>query len=208
MTPRALVVDFGGVLTPSVRESYTAFCESEGIDPQRFRAVIREAYRGGGDDHALVAVELGLITREQFEERLAALLSDGLAQPIDPSGLTLRIFGAPYPVPEMLEVVGRVRETGAATAMLSNSLGDIEYPPEVVSLFDEVVLSGRVGLRKPDPRIFEHTLELLGVRAAETVFVDDARPNVEAARGLGMEAILHDRPGETVASLRKLFRLD
>jgi putative hydrolase of the HAD superfamily len=74
-------------------------------------------------------------------------------------------------------------------------------------MFDAVVISGEVGMRKPEPQIFVHVLELLGVRAEETVFVDDLRPNVDAAEALGLVCVHHTSYEETAPELERLFGL-
>ena len=72
-------------------------------------------------------------------------------------------------------------------------------------MFDAVVISGEVGMRKPEPEIFAHVLELLGVRAEETVFVDDLRPNISAAEELGLVCVHHTAYDETATELERLF---
>jgi HAD superfamily hydrolase (TIGR01509 family) len=105
----------------------------------------------------------------------------------------------------MNALVMRARESGLRTALLSNSWGN-SYPRDGwEDMFDAVVISGEVGLRKPDRAIFDFTLARLEVTATETVFVDDLEPNVEAARSLGMTAILHTAYDETAARLEELF---
>jgi HAD superfamily hydrolase (TIGR01509 family) len=74
-------------------------------------------------------------------------------------------------------------------------------------MFDAIVISGEVGMRKPEPEIFALVLDLLGVRADETVFVDDLRPNIEAARALGLVAVHHTAYDDTAAELERLFGL-
>lgn len=207
MKPNAILVDFGGVLTTSVRSCYENFCRVEGIDIETFRDLLRDAYKGAGTDHPLVSVELGLISQAAFETALATRLSQGLDRQIDPTDLTTRIFGSAALEPDMVEVLTRLRRAGVRCAMLSNSLGDTDYPAEVLELFDETVISGLVGMRKPDPAIFHLALQRLGSRAQSTIFVDDARPNVRVAQSLGIQSILHTNASETVQQLEQLFEL-
>ena len=109
--------------------------------------------------------------------------------------------------PAMSALVLRAKRAGLRTGLLSNSWGN-EYPREGWDqMFDAVVISGEVGMRKPEPQIFVHVLELLGVRAEETVFVDDLRPNVDAAEALGLVCVHHTSYEETAPELERLFRL-
>lgn len=204
MTHKALLVDYGGVLTTSVRTAYEGFCATEGIDLEEFRDVLRQAYYGGGNDHPLVALELGLIERETFERDLAAQLSKGLKKPLSPINLTARIFGMAEPDHKMVEAVRRLRARGVRCGLLSNSLGDTDYSG-VLELFDVTVISGEVGLRKPDPAIFKLALDKIGFTAAQVVFVDDARPNTQVADSLGITTILHHNSDITTTRLEELF---
>ncbi len=88
-----------------------------------------------------------------------------------------------------------VRAAGLRTGLLSNSWGMSDYPRDLFpSLFDAVVISGEVGMRKPEERIFRHAAGLLGLDPAECVFVDDIEVNVTAAEAIGMTAVLHTDP--------------
>jgi FMN phosphatase YigB (HAD superfamily) len=92
--------------------------------------------------------------------------------------------------------------------LLSNSWGGGAYQRErFPKLYDEVVISGEVGARKPEPRIYLLTAERLGVRPEECVFVDDLLQNVEGAEAVGMEGIVHRSAPFTVPKLETLFRV-
>jgi putative hydrolase of the HAD superfamily len=107
----------------------------------------------------------------------------------------------------MAALVLRARHLGLRTGLLSNSWGN-EYPREGWDdMFDAIVISGEVGMRKPEPEIFAHVLELLGVRAEETVFVDDLEHNVNAALELGIVGVHHTSYDTTAAQLETLFGL-
>ena len=106
---------------------------------------------------------------------------------------------------DMLGLVRRARAAGVRTALLSNSWGD-HYPEELWDgLFDAVVISGRVGMRKPDERIFRHAAGLLHLEPAECVMVDDLPHNVAGAVAAGMVGVLHTSYGATLAELEVLF---
>ena len=101
-----------------------------------------------------------------------------------------------------------VREAGLRTGLLSNSWGVADYPRDLFpGLFDVVVISGEVGMRKPEERIFRHTAGLLGLTPQECVFIDDLEVNVTAAEAVGMTAVLHDDPAVTIARLSDILGL-
>jgi epoxide hydrolase-like predicted phosphatase len=105
----------------------------------------------------------------------------------------------------MVEAVASTRRRGVKTCLLSNSWGHHPYPTEIEVLFDAMVISARVGMRKPQPEIFELACKEIDVPAAECVFVDDFRPNVEAAEALGIAGILHRDTRDTIAKLDELL---
>jgi HAD superfamily hydrolase (TIGR01509 family) len=108
--------------------------------------------------------------------------------------------------PDMQNVVRVARGAGIKTALLSNSWGTGDYPRDGWDeLFDAVVISGEVGMRKPEPEIFRYTLDLLGVDPAEAVFVDDRPFNVRGATDVGIVGLPHTSYDETVGELEALF---
>jgi HAD superfamily hydrolase (TIGR01509 family) len=116
-----------------------------------------------------------------------------------------RMFDQFVSAPAMAALVLRARRAGLRTGLLSNSWGN-EYPREGWDdMFDVIVISGEVGMRKPDRAIFDHTVELLGIPAAETVFVDDLAANVRAAADAGLVGVHHTSYDETLAELEALF---
>jgi HAD superfamily hydrolase (TIGR01509 family) len=122
-------------------------------------------------------------------------------------GLLKRMFDQFEDAPAMAGLVLRARRAGLRTGLLSNSWGN-EYPREGWDeMFDAIVISGEVGMRKPEPEIFEHVLRLLGVDAGQTVFVDDLEHNVHAAEALGLVGVHHTSYDRTVADLEQLFGL-
>jgi HAD superfamily hydrolase (TIGR01509 family) len=107
--------------------------------------------------------------------------------------------------PAMAGLVLRARRAGLLTGLLSNSWGN-EYPREGWDeMFDAIVISGEVGMRKPEPEIFAHVLDLLGVEAGQTVFVDDLEHNVRAAESLGLVGVHHTAYDTTASRLEDLF---
>jgi len=203
----ALVTDWGGVLTTRISDSFEAFVADHAVDPEVLNRVLHDAYREGGtDDHPVRAIETGQMTEEDFFVALAALLSEGLDAPIDPSGMKERLFALVKPEERMLAAVRAVRAAGVRTALVSNSWGRSGFPvEELAELFDEVVISGEVGLRKPDPAIYRLAAERLGVPVERCVFVDDIRSNIDGAEAVGMRGLHHLEMDTTLRAFEELF---
>lgn len=207
---RGLVIDFGGVLTTSIADAFRAFCEREGIDHDRLQAVLRSAYAVGTDPDAIVALmETGRIDRTDFERRMAEALSGGPDRPVDPTDLLSRMLSTIHFDVPMVEAVLAAHRRGVRTCLLSNSWGVDTYPRALLAeLFDEVVISGEIGLRKPDREVFELAARRLGLPPRECIFVDDVAGNVEAAEGVGMRGVVHEDAVATVTTLEELLGVD
>jgi epoxide hydrolase-like predicted phosphatase len=195
-----LIIDYGGVLTSDVFASFRAFCEAEGLAPE----TVRDRFRGDPEARGLLErLETGELTEAQFEPRFAAVLEVASERLID------RLFGGMEPDPAMLDGVRAARRAGIRTAMLSNSWGHDRYDTGLLAeLFDSWVISGEVGLRKPDPAIYELTAERLGLEPPDCVFVDDLPGNLKPALALGMATVLHrGDAAATLAEVRGLLSL-
>ncbi len=209
--PCGLITDWGGVLTIPIAAAVAAWLNADGIDVLGYRSVVmrwvREAYGPDGPPNPVHALERGEITPQQFERLLAGRLvrTDGDAVP--PDGLLRRMFAEMVPVEPMYALLRSVRRAGVSTGLLSNSWGN-DYPREVFSeLFDAVVISSEVGMRKPEEGIFLHALARLGLAPHQCVFIDDIEANVTAARALGMVGLHHRDPDGTAAAVMELFGL-
>lgn len=201
----AVIFDYGGVLTTPVRNSIAAWLERDAIDPASFsralKAWLSRTAPEGTPIHRLETGELGI---DEFDALLAAELVARDGGPVPPVGLLKGLFADMRPDPRMFELVDELKSAGLRVALLSNSWGNT-YPRERIDrVFDPVVISGEVGMRKPNPDIFAHTLDRLGVPAGRAVFVDDAEPNTEGARRLGLRTILHTGAGSTRRELAAL----
>jgi epoxide hydrolase-like predicted phosphatase len=206
---RALVVDWGGVLTEPLGDAVRAWAEIDGVDFEHYLTVMREwlgTEQGElAADNPVAALERGEIEVPHFEAQLAARLTEVSAQPVAADGLLQRMFDQFEHAPAMAALVLRAKRAGLTTGLLSNSWGN-EYPREGWDqMFDAVVISGEVGMRKPEAEIYTHVLDLLGVQPGETVFVDDLQPNVDAAEALGLVGVHHTSYDETAATLERLF---
>jgi putative hydrolase of the HAD superfamily len=195
-----LLVDYGGVLTTNVFESFRAFCRAEGLEEDRVRHLFRE------DPVALEllrALETGKLTEDEFGARFGPLL--GVS---DHEGLVDRLFAGMEPNEPMFEALRRARAGGVRTGMVSNSWGRGRYDRDSFGeLFDGVVISGEVGLHKPQPEIFALGAERIGLEPRECVFVDDLRENCAGAEAVGMTAVLHRDTAQTLERLEQLLEV-
>ena len=197
---RGLLVDFGGVLTTNVFQSFRAFCETEGLAPDAFANLLRSSPETRAE---LRKLETAQIDADEFGAHLAPLL--GVA---NADGLMARIFAGIGPEPAMVDAVRSARQSGIRTGLISNSVGtDIYDRAELDELFDAIVISGEVGLHKPQPEIFLLGAERIGVPPVECVFVDDLRENCAGAEAVGMTAVLHRGPERTLPELERLLEL-
>jgi epoxide hydrolase-like predicted phosphatase len=197
---KGLLVDFGGVLTTNVFDSFKAFCRAEGLPEDSVKNMFRERGAGLG---LLRRLEKGEITAAEFAQQFAPLLG------VSPNNLVARMFGGIRADEAMAEGVRRARKAGVKTGLISNSWGEgLAYEPALLEeLFDAVVISGDVGMHKPEPEIFLLGAERIGVAPGDCVFVDDLRENCAGAEAVGMTAILHRGADGTLEQLEELLEV-
>jgi len=202
----AVVFDYGGVLTLPVRDSIAAWLEADGVEPASFSRTLKAwLSRDAEDGTPIHRLETGELSVAEFDALLAAELTTVHGGPVEPTGVLDRLFAGMQPDPSMFALVEDLREAGLRVGLLSNSWGNT-YPRERIdALFDPVVISGEVGLRKPRAEIYELALERLGLPANRVLFVDDAEPNILGARCVGLQAFLHTDPLTTRAALAALI---
>ena len=186
-----------------------AWLAADGIDPGSYRAVMKSWFALACDDRAglspIRALELGECTEAEFSRELARQLVRVDGGPVPPGDLLGRMFAGTVHDLVMHDVVRSARQAGLKTALLSNSWGG-RYPREkFAALFDAVVISAEVGMRKPEERIFRRAAELIGLDPASCVFVDDVAENVAAARAAGLVAVHHHTAAGTAARLTALL---
>jgi epoxide hydrolase-like predicted phosphatase len=206
---RGLLFDYGGVLTGPVGPSFAVHERELGIRPGRSFELLVEASRtpGGGP---IGALERGELSVEEFDALLLGLLRDD-GHELEPEGSLLGgLFAAMQPDGRLWEVAAAARDAGVRTGLLSNSWGTGFYPwDRLDEHFDVTVISGQVGLRKPDPAIYELAVERLGVAPDACAFVDDLERNVEVARELGMFGVWHTGDdAATAAALAGFLEVD
>ncbi len=194
---RGLLVDYGGVLTTNLFDSFRSFCEREGLEPweigRRFR-------HDPGCRELLVELEEGKLPEAEFEQRFAAILD------VEGDGLIDRLFAGSGPEPAMVQAVLDARGAGIRTGLISNSWGTRRYDrARLAELFDGVVISGEEGIRKPAPQMYRLGAGRIGLDPGECVFVDDLPFNLQPAAELGMATVHHTDPASTILELERLL---
>jgi putative hydrolase of the HAD superfamily len=189
---RAVLFDFGGVFTPSPFTALRAWQAGRGLDPEAaFRTVFGPYDQD--TDHPWHQLERGEIP--------VAAAMKGIAAAAAEQGLELNLFemfravsGSIGVRADVVEKVLELRAAGYRTALVTNNIKEFSEGWRALipadDMFDVIVDSSVVGMRKPDPRVYRLALEQLGVEPEESVFLDDAPGNVEAARALGMHGII------------------
>ena len=188
----AIISDFGGVLTSPLLDSFAAFRNSSGISLEQLgMAMAAIAVRDGANP--LFELETGRMSEASFLQTLGEELTDRLGRPVKLHGFGERYFDNLHPNERMIEYMRELRGRGYRMAICTNNVR--EWEPlwraklPVDEIFDVVVDSGFVGTRKPEPRIYEITLERLGIAAPAALLVDDVEVNCAAARELGLGAV-------------------
>ena len=193
-----LLIDFGGVLTTSVWDSFADFCREQGLEEGAVKRLFREDPAALAD---LRALETGKLSEGEFEQRFAENL--GLA---DASDLIEGMFRGMRPCEPMVAAVAAARAAGVRTGLVSNSWSTSHYDRDLLAeLFDDVVISAEVGLHKPQPEIYLLAAKRLGEEPRRCVFVDDLRENCAGAEAVGMTAILHRDVDDTIARMEELL---
>ncbi len=198
---RGLLVDWGGVMTTNLFHSFGAFCEAEGLDPAALAGAFRE---NPAARELLIGFEEGRIEEVKFENELGRLLGLAAAE-----GLIDRLFAGAKVEESMVAAVRAARAAGVATGLISNSWGTTRYPRGLLGeLFDGVVISGEVGVRKPSARIYRLGAQAIDRAPAQCVFVDDLPFNLPPAVELGMATVHHTDAQETIGELERLLGVD
>lgn len=208
---KAVIFDFGGVFTDSPFHAFSAYAEKIGASEEQVSDIVFGGY-GVDGDHPWHQVERGEITLEQAREDIMALgLEQALNVDIWEVFMAMAENGGGLRQ-ELVDYLPRIRASGLATAIITNNV--VEFREHwramlpVDELFDFVVDSSEVGMRKPNPAIFEKALTIGKFSPEEVLFLDDYEGNVIAAEALNIRSILVDGDGaKTVADLDAVLGL-
>jgi putative hydrolase of the HAD superfamily len=201
-----LICDFGGVLTTPLQAGFLAYQEEAGVSLEELGTAMARAAEEHGD-HPLFMLERGEIAETEFWSRLDRHVGRGF----DLNRLRALFFDRLEPNPPMIDFVRELRGRGIRAALLTNNVREWEplwrsKLPEVDELFEVIVDSAFVGVRKPDPEIYSLTLERLGgVDPDRCVFVDDLDVNCDTARELGMTAVRFESADQAIPEIRRAF---
>ena len=198
-----LISDFGGVLTTPLQAGFLAYQEESGVSLEELGTAMGRAADEHGGENPLFVLERGEITETEFRDRIEPHLEKGF----DMARLRTLYFEHLDPNQDMIDFIRDACGRGVRAALLTNNVREWEplwrgMLPEIDELFDVVVDSAFVGLRKPDPAIYQLTLERLGgVRPEQCVFVDDLDVNCDAARALGMAPVRFERAAQAIPEI-------
>lgn len=204
-----VISDFGGVLTTPLFEAFASVQDRVGIPPKTFGEALRGLAESDGTN-PLFELECGRITEKEFQAQLADGLEPLLGHRPVIEDFGLLLFEALDPNPGMLDLMREVRRDGIRTALLTNNVK--EWEPKwrsmlpVDELFETVIDSAFVGCRKPDPRIYQLTLERVQLEPEQCIFIDDMEINVDAANELGIHGVHFRDTAQARAEVHALLK--
>jgi putative hydrolase of the HAD superfamily len=200
---RAVLWDFGGVILTSPFEAFERYELEAGLEP----GFIRRLNATNPDANAWARLERGELDLDGFG---AAFGDEARAFGGAVSGADVLALLSGDVRPEMVEGLRRCKAAGLALACLTNNIANGEERPdlaEVMALFDVIVESSKLGIRKPEPRFYELACEALDVTPAECAFLDDLGINLKPARAMGMATIKVESPAQALTELGSLLGL-
>jgi putative hydrolase of the HAD superfamily len=207
---QAVISDFGGVLTNRLVEAFAAFQDETGISTEELgRGMQRVAERDG--EYPLFRLERGEVSERDFLEDLSWGLEAELGHRPVLHRFREIYFDALHPNAAMLDLMRECRDRGLRMAILTNNVREWEElwrsKLPLDEIFEDIVDSAWVGMRKPQPEIYLLTVERLGdgLEPADCLFVDDNELNVEAARGLGMTAVQFHSNEQAIPEIRAVL---
>ena len=206
-----VISDFGGVLTTPLLAAFAAFQDDSGISPENLGLAMREGL-AEGEELPLFRLERGEISEDEFIEGLENGLEAILGHRPHLHHFRQKFWGALHPNEEMIALMQELKASGLKMAMLTNNVR--EWEPlwrsmlPVDEIFEEIVDSAFVGCRKPEPRIYELTLERIGSPAQACLFIDDLQVNCEAAEAAGMSSVHFRSNEQAIGEIRAALAAD
>jgi putative hydrolase of the HAD superfamily len=205
---RAVISDFGGVLTSPLVGSFAAVQDRSGVSLEALGNALQAITERTGEN-PLFVLERGEMTEHAFLLDLGGQLSADLGHEVEMHGFGAAVMEHLHPNEPMIEFMRGLRDRGLRAAILTNNVR--EWEPlwrrmlPVDEIFELVVDSAFVGMRKPDPRIYELTLDRLGLPAEACLFVDDIDVNIAAARELGIHAVHFQTTEQAIAEMEEVL---
>ncbi|HTX13054.1 MAG TPA: HAD family phosphatase [Solirubrobacteraceae bacterium] len=200
----AVVTDFGGVLTTPLLDSFVSATQASGISLEELgKAMAAVAEHDGVNP--LVELETGRITESEFFARLSDQISDHRGSRVELDGFGELWFQELQPNHALIAYMRELRERGYKLAICTNNVREWEARWRAMvpidDIFDVVVDSAFVGTRKPEPQIYQITLQRLGATPEATLFIDDTEVNCEGARQLGITAVQFRRTPQAIEEI-------
>jgi epoxide hydrolase-like predicted phosphatase len=201
---KAVLFDVGGVLVESPFKRMAPIAAAHGIDMKTFAqiAVGRGAYDDG--THPWHRIERGEITVEQFNSATAEMATGMGVHNFPPLPDASILMRPEFVRPNMVALVRECRAQGLHTGIVTNNIAEWTVWRELfplAHLFDDVIDSWEVGMRKPEARIYELAAQRLGVTPGECLFLDDMLENLVGAQAVGMQTILVDESDSAIAEV-------
>ena len=208
---KAVISDFGGVLTTPLLDAFASVQDRTGIPAAALGTAMQSIAEADGA-HPLYELETGRLTEAEFLAKIEGALEPELGHRPEMHRFSEIYFEALEPNPAMIDLMRDLRDRGYRMALLTNNIR--EWEPlwrsmlPVDEIFEFVVDSAFVGMRKPDPPIYELTIaRLSGTTAEQCLFVDDVLVNVETARAIGMHAVHYRDNERTIPEIRAALGL-
>ena len=202
---RAIVSDFGGVLTTPLAGSFQVFADRSGVELETFGQALEALHERDGA-HPLHELECGRMSETVFVENLRTSLSELVGRDIELAAFADTLWEGLFANEAMIAFMASLRDAGYRMALLTNNVREWELRwralAPVDEIFELVIDSAFVGVRKPEPEIYELTLTALGLPAAECLFLDDIEVNCEAARAVGMSAVVFRDTEQAIAEMQ------
>jgi len=205
---RTIVSDFGGVLTTPLAGSFQGFADRSGVELETMGQALAALHERDGA-HPLHELECGRMTETVFVESLRTSLCELLGRDVELAAMAETLWDGLFPNETMIAFMASLRDEGYRMALLTNNVREWELRwralAPVDEIFELVIDSAFVGVRKPEPEIYELTLTALGVPAGECLFIDDIEVNCAAAREVGMSAVVFRETEQAIAEVRALL---
>ena len=206
---KAVLWDFGGVITSSPFEAFNRYEAENGL-PEDF---LRSINATDPETNAWARLESSQISVDEFDELFAR---EAEARGHRVMGKEVLDLLSGDVRPEMVSALGIIKQnhrigcitnnvnTGQGPGMAKSS-DKASQVAEIMAMFDVVIESSKVGIRKPDPKIYQMTCEQISIAPEETIYLDDLGINLKPARALGMATIKVLNANQALADLEKLL---
>jgi putative hydrolase of the HAD superfamily len=204
-----VVSDFGGVLSSPLAEAFVSFQDHSGITTEQLGGALGRLSMSRGSN-PLFEMECGRLAEPEFLAILGDQLTQDLGHPVAMHEFSDRYWAALQTNHDMVDWLHSAKARGLRLALLTNNVREWEprwraMLPPIDELFEVIVDSAFVGVRKPDPRIYEITTERLECEPGACVLIDDMVANCEAAQSLGWSAVRFADTAQTIAELEELL---